>query len=136
MGLDMYLRAEHVEEPESEWIEESYSDGTTKKVPPTVELGYWRKHPNLHDHMKQIWEESEDYKEDYDFNCVPVKLSDAQLIDIIKRTVNDDLAQSKGGFFFGETQEHHKWETIKIMSHALKYRLENPGCDIVYDSWW
>lgn len=113
MGLDMFLYAGKIIKKEKE-------------------IGYWRKHPDLHDHIAELYYSNGGEAEE--FNCVPYELSENEIEKIIELCENNKLKKSKGGFFFGETKEYHNKETIEIMKKALFFMKQ--GYTITYDSWW
>ena len=60
MGLDMYAYVAQKEGQQNEYYEgaefdSELKDYVNKKVSKPRELAYWRKHPNLHGWMEQLW---------------------------------------------------------------------------------
>lgn len=113
MGLDMYLLAE--------------KDGNYE------ELVYWRKHPNLHGAMENLWRSRFNPPDDEQFNCVSLYLdrNDIEfLIDLIK---NNNLPLTKG-FFFGKSDSERLGVDVGYFNLALEYL--DKGHKIFYDSWW
>lgn len=111
MGLDMYLYKR--------------KDGQED-----VEIGYWRKHPNLHGHINQIYRK----KGGKDvFNCQEVELSREEMEEIIDLSKKHGLPKTEG-FFFGTSEPEQDDETIEIMENAIKE--QNDGFKIIYNSWW
>jgi len=92
---------------------------------------YWRKHPNLHGLMEQIYREKGGAEES--FNCVPVQLFQEDLDRIAAVVIDDELPHTQG-FFFGESTDDRKGEDIEFLEKA-KQSLEE-GYTIWYDSWW
>ena len=132
MGLDMYLYAIRKGDPH-EW-------GVLEKDQ-RIELGYWRKHHDLHGLLEEIWEEKGKplpagrSADDTSFNCVPVKLTPDEIKSIMKAVKNDTLPETSG-FFFGNyppDKESIKRD-LKIFKEALS--LAKAGLDVYYDSWW
>lgn len=95
------------------------------------EFFYWRKHPNLHGFMEQIYREKGGVEEV--FNCVPVQLTQEDL-DRIAAVVIDDKLPYTQGFFFGESSDDRKAEDIEFLEKAKQSLSE--GYTIWYDSWW
>ena len=95
------------------------------------ELFYWRKHPDLHGLMEQIYREKGGVEEV--FNCVPVQLTQEDL-DRIAAVVIDDKLPYTQGFFFGESSDDRKAEDIEFLEKAKQSLSE--GYTIWYDSWW
>jgi hypothetical protein len=97
------------------------------------EIMYWRKHPNLHGWMENLYREKGGEKED--FNCAPVELTKKDLASLKKAVKEGDLPHTDG-FFFGEsmgTEEEVEidLEFIKEAESAIK-----KGYRIYYSSWW
>src|ERR1035437_7806765 len=108
MGLDMYLEGRKFlttnwEKPEDNTIE----DGKRLKGK-ILELGYWRKHPNLHGFIVNSFAEGED-------KCQEIELDSDQLKEIII-AVNAGTLPDTSGFFFGHTDGTEKDEDLKILT--------------------
>ena len=117
MGLDMFLFGK--KEIKNRVEEEK------------VEVGYWRKHADLHRYIENLYIEKGGKEE---FNCVDYLLSKEEIEDIIQKSKDRTLDKSEGGFFFGESIDEDNENTIKIMTKALKYMKK--GYKIYYTSWW
>lgn len=96
MGLDMYLQGR-----------KSYFNVGDKPVREedgfqvdsmTLELGYWRKHPNLHGYIVQTFAEGVD-------ECQEIEL-DADALRKIAGAIKADTLPHTKGFFFGDSQWH------------------------------
>lgn len=92
---------------------------------------YWRKHPNLHGLMEQIYREKGGEEES--FNCTPVQLTQEDLDRIAAVVIDDELPPTQG-FFFGESTDDRKAEDIEFLEKAKQSLAE--GYTIWYDSWW
>jgi hypothetical protein len=124
MGLDMYAytaaRAEADYETEQR------------------EIAYWRKHPNLHGWMKQLWE----YKmmdrgesiDDHTFNGIELEL-DWQDIDELERDINEGKLPETSGFFFGNDADEHYKETDLAFVKRARAELFL-GLKVFYNSSW
>ena len=124
MGLDMYLHGEKFfwsdyQNPENELKEDGFRLST--KI---LDLGYWRKHPNLHGYIVQNFADGED-------NCEKIELSEDDLKQIIE-AIEKDALPSTQGFFFGqsyrpgEKDEYSSYEAqkegdLKIFNAALAW---------------
>jgi hypothetical protein len=87
----------------------------------TVELGYWRKHPNLHGYIVQIFAGGED-------KCQEIDLSD-HIRTIIAAVKARDLPDTTG-FFFGVSDPSQEQidQDIAIFERALAWvETEDPG---------
>ena len=115
MGLDMYLQGHQYQRKEFQMID----DFPVKEI--IVELGYWRKHPNLHGAIIETFAEGVDDCQNIELNRTDIE----KLIEIVK---SDSLPHTEG-FFFGasaaldqsEWYEEQKQETIKQLENALKW---------------
>jgi hypothetical protein len=117
MGLDQYLRAQEAHGSESE------------------EIGYWRKHPDLHCFIESLWRERNPDQQG-DFNCASVLLTEEDILKIIECSKRGSFGEFDGstGFFFGSTYEEHHQKTVEMMELALK--LCRKGKRILYSAWW
>ena len=94
-----------------------------------VELGYWRKHANLHGAIVQTFAEGVD-------NCEPIELSRDDIEKLIEMVKANDLPHTEG-FFFGQSAkpgdqwfDEEQTETIKQLENGLKWydnKTENSG---------
>ena len=98
---------------------------------------YWRKNPDLHGWMEQLWEQrNEDLvgnNPDMQFNTVYLELTADDLTDLEYQNEGETLPETTG-FFFGKSDESDKEsnkEFIEIARQAIndKYR-------VYYFSWW
>jgi hypothetical protein len=111
MGLDMYLEGRTFN-----WKREKETrDGFPVKGV-MLELGYWRKHPNLHGYIVQQFAGGKD-------ECQEIELSEDQIRQTISAVKNKRLPHTEG-FFFGQSDGSEDEETIKILERALHW-LEN-----------
>src|SRR5580765_3556500 len=96
MGLDMYLEGHKYlwqdwDHPERDRREEGYRITNI-----TVELGYWRKHPNLHGYIVQHFAGGKD-------ECQEITLEADDLRQIIRAVQDGGLPETQG-FFFGKSE--------------------------------
>lgn len=129
MGLDMRAFARP---PEAEGMPEHMKDKLTE------DIMYWRKHPNLHGWMENLWKEKgcpglqEGEKVEWNtFNCIPLQLT----MDDINRLAGSlhELPHTTG-FFFGESRPEDTECDFEFITKAREY-LER-GWNVYYDSWW
>ena len=100
MGLDMNLIGSHycsghhkdkgLERP---MLDEKYDVSEYK-----VDLGYWRKHADLHGYIVKTFAEGVD-------NCEKIELDIDDLDKIIMAIREDKLVKDHSGFFFGNSTE-------------------------------
>ena len=124
MGLDMY--AYTATKTEADYEKEQR------------EIAYWRKHPNLHGWMKQLWE----YKmmdlgesiDDRTFNGIELEL-DWQDIDELERDINEVKLPETSGFFFGDgADEYYKEKDLEFVKRARAELFL--GLKVFYNSSW
>ncbi len=115
MGLDMYLTGEKF------LMTRNLEEDGFRLRSKTVELGYWRKHPNLHGYIVQILAGGED-------KCQEIDLSD-HIRTIIAAVKARDLPDTTG-FFFGVSDPSQEQidQDIAIFERALAWvETEDPG---------
>lgn len=101
------------------------------KVAEPRELHYWRKHPDLHGWMKDLY-----YAKggsDRDFNCVPVILASDD-IDRLESDILSDSLPSTSGFFFGASDGTEHADDLAFVAKARA--ALSAGLTVYYDSWW
>lgn len=100
------------------------------------EIAYWRKHPDLHGYMEELYRERGGDKV---FNCEKVILSKEdieELISLIGRQVNgEDIFEEVTGFFFGETQIEDWVDDLNTFAKVLK-ETDWENETVYYSSWW
>lgn len=123
MGLDM-----------NAWVTkampENGVDFQTHNFNPT-ELHYWRKHPNLHGWMEDLYYKKGGKAES--FNCVNVELNMSDL-DFLEEDIKNGNLPKTGGFFFGESNGTETEDDLEFISKARKAIEE--GNYVYYNSWW
>jgi hypothetical protein len=112
MGLDMYLQGHKFKYGSAE-VEDGFPVKT--KI---LELGYWRKHPNLHGYIVQAFAEGRDECQDIDLG--------AQDIKNIISAIEGDVLPATSGFFFGtsESGKAQRKRDVAVFTKALAW-LEN-----------
>ena len=130
MGLDMHLTGvKHVRlsgygSPVSGEV--PISDKEARGLPPSedgfplksrsLDMGYWRKHPNLHGYIVQNFAGGED-------DCRPIELSEDDLERIVSAVKSDSLIETTG-FFFGASDGSEKEYDIETFEKAIKWLKE------------
>lgn len=119
MGLDMY----------------AYSKA--KKDDAEKDLAYWRKHPNLHGWMEELWHARNEpglQHRDQDFNGIELELFEEDLADL-EDAINNGHLPPTGGFFFGDNaDEHYKQQDLEFVAHARADLF--CGLRVFYNSSW
>lgn len=115
MGLDMYFFAVKGKE--------------------RIEISYWRKHPNLHGWMENLWRVKKSGTNSRDFNCYMLRLSLKNLSQL-ERDIKDDKLPETTGFFFGSSSplKHMREYDLEQVRIARGY-IKN-GYRVFYNSWW
>lgn len=121
MGLDMY--AFTTAEPVAAEV-----DFTTENA---TELAYWRKHPDLHGWMEQLYRAKGGT--DADFNCVNVALT-AEDLDRLERDIRHQALPHTEGFFFGTSRPDEIERDFDFIEKARAAIGE--GRTVFYTSWW
>jgi hypothetical protein len=128
MGLDMYLKGDKFfasyngNRPKEDGFEVSRHE---------LQLGYWRKHPNLHGYIVQTFAEGKD-------ECQDIDLS-AENIEQIIKAVEDGILPPTTGFFFGASDGSEKEEDLAIFKAALEWlnvKEKEVWRSVVYRASW
>ena len=128
MGLDQFAYKTKVKPGKSvDFQDEVYKDEVERE-----EIHYWRKHPNIHGFMENLYREKGG---ESDFNCRPVELTQEDIDSLAKSILDQELPKTSGFFFgqsFGDDEEvDDDLEFCKKASEAIK-----EGYTVFYDSWW
>jgi hypothetical protein len=98
---------------------------------PIQDLAYWRKHPNLHGWMEELYRRKGGEAEV--FNCAPVELTLEDLF-ILEADIKYGKLPKTRGFFFGESDGSEQEEDLEFV-RAARQAIEE-GDRVFYDSWW
>ena len=123
MGLDQYATARKGQPSKDEDGYTYYED--------SMELSYWRKHPNLQGWMEELWYEKGNNGE---FNCVDVELTLGDL-DALEEALDEEALPDTVGFFFGANSDDHYAEQDREFIREARAAIKQ-GYTIVYSSWW
>ncbi len=116
MGLDMYLTGKKYLWTDWANPEKNIKEDGFRVKERRLELGYWRKHPNLHGYIVEKYGGGED-------TCQEIDLDLDALRDILAATKEKRLPETSG-FFFGKSQPEDEPETIAILEKAIKWLEE------------
>lgn len=134
MGLDMYAyTAARAGQQDEFWETGNYVDGefVNTTVTKPRELAYWRKHPNLHGWMHQLWESRGN---EGDFNGDELELT-AEDLDELELAVTHGQLPTTGGFFFGNpVDEHYRKQDLEFIRNARAELFM--GLKVFYNSSW
>ena len=123
MGLDQYATA-HKGEPATD--DEGYT-----YYEDSMDLAYWRKHPNLQGWMQELYYEKGGEGE---FNCVDVELT-LEDLDALEESLDDEALPETVGFFFGADADDHYAEQDREFIREARAAIKQ-GYTVVYSSWW
>ena len=108
-------------------------DFETKNFNPE-ELHYWRKHPNLHGWMHNLYEQKGgDKHSDFNGDCVVLTLNDLE--DLEHDLKQYDLPDTSG-FFFGNSQNDDDELKDDLEFVAKAREAISKGRTVYYTSWW
>lgn len=124
MGLDMYAFALKGEV-------KTEVDFDTNNLTDEVEVAYWRKHPNLHGWMEELYYQKGG--SDDSFNGSKVVLTKTDLDSLEQDIIDGNLPQTSG-FFFGQTDGSERDGDLEFVSKAREAIKE--GKIVYYTSWW
>jgi hypothetical protein len=134
MGLDMYAyAATRVGQNAEYW--ESYQDNSQTVTKPR-EIAYWRKHPNLHGWMEDLWRSKNDKfsVNDQMFNGVELELTWDDL-DKLEQDIKSGNLPSTSGFFFGDdSDEYYQAQDLQFVADAKAEVFL--GLKVFYNSSW
>jgi len=123
MGLDMYAL-------KTKAIPDDDVDFETQNFEPE-EIHYWRKHPNLHGWMENLYYSKGGNRDS--FNCTNLLLNIDDLNNLEYDISNNNLPQT-AGFFFGTTNGDEVEDDLQFVRNAKEAIAE--GYSVYYSSWW
>jgi hypothetical protein len=102
----------------------------------TREIAYWRKHPNLHGWMEQLWNKRTNggHQDGNTFNGIEVELT-REIIDDLEQHVLDGTLPGTSGFFFGNDADEHYYNYDLEFIKQARYELFM-GLKVFYNSSW
>ena len=123
MGLDQYATARRGEAKTDDEGYTYYED--------SMELAYWRKHPNLQGWMEDLYHEKGGEQE---FNCVDLELTLDDL-DALEESLDEEALPETAGFFFGTDSSDYYAEADRDFIVSARAAIKQ-GYTIIYYSWW
>ena len=140
MGLDMYAYVATKAGQQNEYYEGAEFNETTrefenKTVTRPREIAYWRKHPNLHGWMEQLWNKRNGGNRDgNNFNGIELELTYEDL-EILQLDVIAGTLPGTSGFFFGNNaDDHYKEQDLEFIKNARAELFM--GLKVFYNSSW
>ena len=95
------------------------------------EIAYWRKHPDLHGWMEQLYRKKGGTEKSFNGDTVLLTEED---IDSLKIAVLTRTLPSTSGFFFGASEQEINFADLEFIEKAKQAIKE--GYTIYYDSSW
>ena len=135
MGLDQHAFITE-NTPDLVDIGQQFADEQTGNSTRTcIQLHYWRKHPNLHGWMEQLYLNrcKQASQVPQTFNCIAIRLYPHELV-ALKAVVEADVLPETEGFFFGKSMPEDKALDLEFIEKALE--AIDDGMAVYYDSWW
>ena len=123
MGLDQYATARRGEAKTDDEGYTYYED--------SMELAYWRKHPNLQGWMEDLYHEKGGEEE---FNCVDLQLT-LEDLDALEESLDEEALPETAGFFFGTDSSDYYAEADREFIVQARAAIKQ-GYTVIYSSWW
>jgi hypothetical protein len=135
MGLDMYAYAAARAGQQQEYWESYVTETESSSVAKPRELAYWRKHPNLHGWMEQLWRgRNTDPRADSTFNGVELELTWEDL-EQLEEDIKNGRLPSTTGFFFGDnSDDYYRLQDLEFVRQARAEIFT--GLKVFYNSSW
>lgn len=138
MGLDMYAyvaakagqNKEYWDSVEYDREQGCYVHQSASCSQP-IEIAYWRKHPNLHGWMYNLWVSKGNEGE---FNGDELELT-WEDIDMLENDINEGALPGTSGFFFGDpADDYYREDDLKFIKEARAQLFL--GLKVFYNSSW
>jgi hypothetical protein len=126
MGLDMYAFSTKAK-PKTE------VDFETKNFEPQDEVAYWRKHPNLHGWMQNLYDMKGGTSSDFNGDCVVL---DSEDLDNLEADIREGNLPDTSGFFFGESSNGDEENENDLLFVTKAREAISEGKTVYYTSWW
>jgi len=141
MGLDMYAYTASRDGQYDDWwsgaeLDPESNEFENSKLSKPVEISYWRKHPNLHGWMEQLWRKKnlDTASRDQSFNGIELELT-REDIDLLEHHVVMGFLPETNGFFFGNSaDEYYKEHDLEFVKRARADLFL--GLRVFYNSSW
>jgi len=133
MGLDQYMYvATKAGAHEDYYGDYNKHGGDNTTVTPPREIAYYRKHPNLHGWMEQLYRSKGGAEET--FNGIELELiwEDIELLE--KDILNDKLPNTRGFFFGDPSDDYYRQQDLEFVKNARAELFV--GLKVFYNSSW
>jgi hypothetical protein len=124
MGLDMYA---YKTKADLNGQEVDFSNNNVD----TEDLHYWRKHPNLHGWMEELYYEKGGKDDSFNGSCVVLTEGD---LDVLEEDIKNGNLPQTSGFFFGASGGEEVDGDLEFVNNARQAISE--GYKVYYSSWW
>ena len=136
MGLDMYAYVAAREGQQQEFwdgaeMNRETGEFTNFNVVKPIEIAYWRKHPNLHGWMDNLYRERGGEGE---FNGDELELTWEDLDRLEQDILNSHLPETSGFFFGDPSDAYYREDDLKFIKEARSYLFL--GLRVFYNSSW
>lgn len=125
MGLDMYALSTKAK-PETD------VDFSMKNIEGN-EIQYWRKHPNLHGWMQNLYDMKGGTSPDFNGDCVVLDIVD---LDNLEEDIKNGNLPDTSGFFFGESSNNDEENDYDLLFVTKAKEEIKKGNTVYYTSWW
>jgi len=95
------------------------------------EIHYWRKHPNLHGWMQELYESKGGKSDSFNGDCVVLTEKD---LNELESDIKDGSLPDTSGFFFGQTDGDEVQDDLDFVAKAREAITD--GKTVYYTSWW
>lgn len=133
MGLDMFAYAGVISNQHDFFVNDQ--EQVEANEPPR-EIAYWRKHPNLHGWMEQLWRNKNNTHglNDITFNGIELELTWEDL-DALEMDIKNGQLPSTSGFFFGTpADDYYRVQDLEFVRNARAEIFM--GLRVFYNSSW
>ena len=133
MGLDMFAYAGVISNQHDFFVNDQ--EQVEANEPPR-EIAYWRKHPNLHGWMEQLWRNKNNTHglNDITFNGIELELTWEDL-DALEEDIKNGRLPSTSGFFFGTpADDYYRVQDLEFIRNARAEIFM--GLRVFYNSSW
>jgi hypothetical protein len=124
MGLDMYA---YKTKADLNGQEVDFSNNNVD----TEDLHYWRKHPNLHGWMEELYYEKGGIDDSFNGSCVVLTEGD---LDTLEEDIKNGNLPQTSGFFFGQSDGEEVNDDLEFVAKARE--AIEAGETVYYSSWW
>jgi hypothetical protein len=135
MGLDMYAYAAARSGQNEDYYQQNL-DGNLESVSKPREIAYWRKHPNLHGWMEELWRSKNELGsvDDPMFNGVELELTWDDL-NQLEQDIKEGKLPATSGFFFGDdSDDYYRAQDLQFVADAKAEVFL--GLRVFYNSSW